>query len=203
MTTKELLTRCDLFVATDEKIASCEPFLCSKEDLNDFFAHDASKYQKRLLGKTYVFCFKENPNVILAAFTLSNDSIRITNKMPETDRDSFLDKADLNQKRLKRYPSVLIGRLGINHEYESLGFGSAVMDFIKLLFLTNNRTGCRFLIVDAYNDEQTIHFYQKNGFEFLISEETREAKYMNIGQGQLPLRTRHMFFDLLQIKIAQ
>ncbi len=200
MTIDELLTQCDLFIATDEKIASCEPFVCNNEDLNDFFANDASKYQKRLLGKTYVFCFKDNPSTILAAFTLSNDSIRITNKIPDKDLGTFLKSTELDQKRLKRYPSVLIGRLGINHKYESKGFGSAVMDFIKLLFLTKNRTGCRFIIVDAYNDEQTIHFYKKNGFEFLISDETREAKYMSIGQNRLPLRTRHMFFDLLQIK---
>lgn len=76
------------------------------------------------------------------------------------------------------------------------------MEFIKLWFLTKNRTGCRFLIVDAYNDEQTINYYKKNGFEFLIDDPNKEAKYMDIGQGSLPLRTRHMFFDLLQIKVG-
>jgi hypothetical protein len=40
------------------------------------------------------------------------------------------------------------------------------MDFIKVLFRTNNRTGCRFLIVDALNRPETLHYYEKNGFRY-------------------------------------
>ena len=32
------------------------------------------------------------------------------------------------------------------------------------LFLNNNRTGCRYVTVDAYNDPETINFYFKNDF---------------------------------------
>lgn len=199
----DLLSQCDLYVASKERLASCEPFVCSNVDLNDFFAHDASRYQEHLLGKTYIFCLKSTPNIILSAFTLSNDSIRITNKIPNSDVGVFLEKSELNQKRLKRYPSVLIGRLGVNSSYESKGYGSAIMDFIKLWFLSNNKTGCRFLIVDAYNNPRTIKYYQNNGFDYLIQDENQEAKYMGVGQGRLPLKTRLMYFDLLQIKIHQ
>lgn len=54
------------------------------------------------------------------------------------------------------------------------------MDFIKVLFRTNNRTGCRFLIVDALNRPKTLHYYEKNGFRYLIDDERLEAKYMGI-----------------------
>jgi GNAT superfamily N-acetyltransferase len=189
-----------MFIATQEKLATCEPFVCNEDDLTDFFANDATKYHEKLLGKTYIFCLKENPQVIVAAFTLSNDSIRITNKLKDEDKETFLHKTELDSKGLRRYPSVLIGRLGVNKEFENLGYGSAVISFIKMWFLSENKTGCRFIIVDAYNNERTLHFYQKNDFEFLIEDEVNEAKYMDIGRNSLPLRTRLMFFDLLQVK---
>ena len=200
MTISELISKCDMFIATQEKLATCEPFVCNEDDLTDFFANDATKYQEKLLGKTYIFCLKENPKVIVAAFTLSNDSIRITNKLMDEDKKTFLHNTELDSKGLRRYPSVLIGRLGVNKEFENQGYGSAVISFIKMWFLSENKTGCRFIIVDAYNNEHTLHFYQKNDFEFLIEDEINEAKYMDIGRNNLPLRTRLMFFDLLQVK---
>ena len=75
------------------------------------------------------------------------------------------------------------------------------MDFIKVLFRTNNRTGCRFLIVDALNRPDTLHYYEKNGFRYLIADERLEAKYIGIGVGRLPLNTRLMYFDLLKLKV--
>ena len=35
--------------------------------------------------------------------------------------------------------------------------------------LENNKTGCRFITVDAYLS--AVPFYQKNGFEFMGNEE--------------------------------
>lgn len=39
----------------------------------------------------------------------------------------------------------------------------------KLYFAINNKTGCRFLTVDAYAD--AVPFYQKNGFEPLTPDD--------------------------------
>ena len=69
----------------------------------------------------------------------------------------------------------------------------------EVLFRTNNRTGCRFLIVDP----ETLHYYEKNGLRYLIADERLEAKYMGIGVGRLPLNTRLMYFDLLKIKVNE
>jgi GNAT superfamily N-acetyltransferase len=98
---------------------------------------------------------------------------------------------------------VLIGRLGTNREFEDQGYGSAVMDFIKLWFRIGSKTECRFIIVDAYNNPRTLHYYQKNQFEFLIDEEQKEAKYMGVGVGRLPLNTRLMYFDLLNLNVGE
>lgn len=63
---------------------------------------------------------------------------------------------------MRRYPGVLIGRLGINTEFAHRGIGSELMEFIKSWFIdAGNKTGCRFLIVDAYNEEIPLGYYQK------------------------------------------
>ncbi len=197
MTYSDLLGMCDLVIADANRLAMCEPFVCENKDLNDFFAHDSVLYSKRLLGKTYLFCLKENPKIIVAAFTVSNDSIRMTSKLNEESKLLFLQQSELEEKRLRRFPAVLIGRLATNKNFAGKGIGTAVMDFIKRWFRFDNKTGCRFIIVDAYNSEATIHYYLKNGFKFLVEDERLEAKYMGIGVGRLPLNTRLMYYDLI------
>lgn len=201
MTIDQLLTECVVSSVTQERLAQCKPFSCDDSDLDEFFSKDCLINQKKLLGKTYLFCKKNNPNVIISAFSLSNDSIRLTNRITDEYKEQFLDDTELRDKTLKRFPAVLIGRLGTNKEFAGLGYGSAIMDFIKVLFRTNNRTGCRFLIVDALNRPATLHYYEKNGFKYLIDNELLEAKYVGIGISHLPLNTRLMYFDLLKINI--
>lgn len=201
MTVDQLLASCDIFQATEEKLASCKHFSCDDDDLDEFFAKDSFVYRKKLLGKTYFFCLKDSPDIIVTAFSLSNDSIRITNRLADEYKEQFLEDAELRDKTMKRFPGVLIGRFGTNIALAGKGYGSAVMDFIKTLFRVNNRTGCRFLIVDAKNKPETLHFYEKNGFKYLIEDEHLEAKYVGIGISHLPLNTRLMYFDLLEIKV--
>ena len=157
MTVEELLVRCELIRASEKKLAGCQPFSCGEDDLDEFFAKDCLVNQRRLLGKTYLFCLKEQPDTIVTAFSLSNDSIRLTNRITDEYKEHFLDDTDLRDKSLKRFPAVLIGRLGTNIRFAGQGYGTAIMDFIKVLFRTNNRTGCRFLIVDALNRHETLH----------------------------------------------
>lgn len=195
----ELFGICDLVIADANRLAMCEPFVCANQDLNDFFANDSVKYSERLLGKTYLFCLKADPKIIVAAFTVSNDSIRMTNKLNDEAKLQFLRQSELEEKRLRRFPAVLIGRLATNSKFAGKGIGTAVMDFIKRWFRFDNKTGCRFIIVDAYNSEATIHYYIKNGFKFLVEDERLEAKYMGIGVGRLPLNTRLMYYDLIGV----
>ena len=203
MTVEELLARCELVPASEKRLTFSQPFSCGESDLDEFFAKDCLINQSRLLGKTYLFCLKDQPETIVTAFSLSNDSIRLTNRITDEYKEQFLDDTDLHDKSLKRFPAVLIGRLGTNKDFAGQGYGTAIMDFIKVLFRTNNRTGCRFLIVDALNRPETLHYYEKNGFHYLIDDERLEAKYMGIGVGRLPLNTRLMYFDLLKIKVNE
>lgn len=148
MNLTELFATCSLCEFTEEIVTHCQPFSCGNADLDDFFCNDSILYSKKLLGKSYAFRFRSNENKLVAIFTLSNDSIRIDD-LPNARKQKM--KHLVEHKPLRRYPAVLIGRLGINAEFANQGYGSAVMDFIKSWFIKNNKTGCRFIMVDAYN----------------------------------------------------
>ena len=98
---------------------------------------------------------------------------------------------------MRRYPAVLIGRLGVNIRYANKGIGSELLSIIKRWFIQpDNKTGCRYLAVDSYNLEQTLNYYAKNGFCYLFSTEEQEAENSHLS---LPLKTRYMYFDLIDL----
>lgn len=174
----------------------CHKFECGNEDLDEFFNEDAIHYDTELLGKTYCWIPKENPEIILAAFTLANDSIK-THGMPNNVRNR-IQRSVSNPKRGRTYPAVLIGRLGVNKKYQGSGnhIGTQVMDFIKKWFRSeDNKTGCRFVVVDAVNEPSTIGYYIHNGFKPIYNDESVEKEFFNIEETD-SLRTRMMYFDL-------
>lgn len=103
-----------------------------------------------------------------------------------------------NSKRGINYPAVLIGRLGVSAEDRGFGLniGSQIIDFVKDWFRSSdNKTGCRFIVVDAYNNPRTLHFYEKNGFKLLYRTEQEERDFLELNDEE-SLETRFMFFDL-------
>ena len=103
------------------------------------------------------------------------------------------------QKHLRTYPAVLIGRLGVNTEYQGGDYhiGQQVISYLKSWFIEeDNKTGCRFLVVDAYNRERVLRFYECNKFKYLYTDEAQERKEHHVYDDS-PLHTRHMFLDLL------
>lgn len=84
-------------------------------------------------------------------------------------------------------PSVKIGRLAVSKHYENRGIGSEILNFIKFFFTKSNKTGCRFITVDAY--AEAVEFYKKNGFDFFTKKDVNE-------------KTRLMFYDLKPFKDA-
>ena len=87
-------------------------------------------------------------------------------------------------------PAVKLGRFAIAEAHQGKGIGTEILDYIKMLFTRDNKTGCRFIIVDAANNERTLNFYKKNGFEFLPPSPEKKNKE----------RTCLMYFDLLRFR---
>ena len=164
----------------DEKVKS---FNCGDDDLNDFLLNKAIPYRKSLLAVTYVFENIESKEVI-GYFSLANDRVSLNDFDDKTEFNRFRRNRFVNEKRMKSYPSVKICRLGINKDFHGKGIGSMLLNFIKSYFLEENKTGCRFITVDAYND--AIPFYQNNDFQYLKNEEN-------------DIVTRSLYYDLNDI----
>ena len=182
-------------------LESCNPFDCGHGDLNDFFINDSQNYSGQLLGKSYCFILDENPKEIVCAFTVSNDSIKM-NPLPNNRRKK-VNKEIPRDKQLRSYPAVLIGRLGVSDKFKRKGIGSELMDFIKFWFIdSENKTGCRFVVVDSYNEEIPLSYYRRNCFQFLLSSEEQEKEYMGFTENY-KLKTRLMYFDLIELSSQQ
>lgn len=118
----------------------------------------------------------------IAFFSLLNDSL----KREGCGRSAFDRLRKLlpgSKSKYKSYPAVKIGRLGVSNCSHDTGVGSDIILFLKYWFTHQNKTGCRFMLVDAYNNKRVLSFYEKNKFVFLTSNDEKE-------------KTRLMYFDL-------
>lgn len=170
-----------------------EKFSCGNEEIDSFFHHDAFLYENEMMSKTYSFIDRMNENRIVSMFSLSNDSIK-TNILTNSVRNR-LQRNIPNKKRKQSYPAVLIGQLGVDLSYRGLRIGHQVLEYIKK-WMTHpeNKTGCRFLVIDALNVGEILLSYEKNGFKYLYPSEADERDARNIID--VRLKSRSMYCDL-------
>lgn len=165
-----------------EKQETIESFNCGDADLNDFIINESMLYRQALLAVSYVA--EGNNGQAIGYFSLANDRISLTDFENNTEFNRFRRHRFVNEKRLKSYPAVKICRLGIDFSVKGCGIGSELLDFIKSYFVVNNKTGCRFITVDAY--AAAVPFFPKNGFAPLTVDDVDE-------------HTRLLYFDLDEV----
>lgn len=174
-------------------------FDCGRDDINDFFLNDASDYQEELFGKTYVFVPEKSPATIVAAFTVANASI-FTKRLPNA-RKKKIGYEVHQSKGMINYPAVLLGRLGVDKHFQHEHLGAQIIDFVAQWFTSeDNKSGCRHLIVDAYNEQGLIDFYERNGLKLFFSTEEQEREYRDLSDSGQELETRLMYRDLILLK---
>ncbi|WP_106827817.1 GNAT family N-acetyltransferase [Parabacteroides pacaensis] len=161
-----------------------ESFNCGDADLNDFILNESVNYRKALLAVSYVVEPKDEPGKVLAYCSLANDRISITDFENKTAFNRFRKYRFVNEKRLKSYPAAKICRLAVHSDAKGIHLGTDLMNFIKSYFVMDNKTGCRFITVDAY--ATAAPFYIKNGFIPLTREDSDSI-------------TRLLYFDLADI----
>lgn len=164
-----------------KKKETIESFDCGDADLNDFILYESPLYRKALLAVSYVVENKQQNYALSAYFSLANDKVSLNDFESKTEFNRFRKHRFVNEKRLKSYPAVKICRLGVAMQAKGLHLGSFLLDFIKSYFVIDNKTGCRFLTVDAY--AAAIPFYLKNGFIPLNEDDADSV-------------TRLLYFDL-------
>ena len=159
-------------------------FDCGDADLNDFIINEAHLYRNELIAVSYVLENKTTKDVT-AYFSLANDRVSVTDFESNSAFNRFRRKRFAHEKRLRTYPAVKICRLAVAQSMRGKAIGSFLLDFIKSYFLVDNKTGCRFVTVDAYLD--AVPFYERNDFSLLKSKDE-------------DLVTRLLFFDLASAK---
>lgn len=190
-----LAEKCSLRLLTRELIATCKPFSCGYDDLDEYFLKDSPLWADQMYGKTYCFVLKEDPKTLVCAFSLSNETIRV-DLLPNSRRKHFLKEIP-KEKRMRRYPAVLIGRLGVDVKFSGKGIGTELMQMLKFWFVEpDNKAAVRYLAVDALNNSRTLNYYEKNGFSYLFKDDEQEAVSSNM---KLPIKTRYMYFDLIDV----
>lgn len=190
-----LADKCIFKLLTREVISACKQFSCGYDDLDEYFLKDSPLWADQMYGKTYCFVLKDDPQTIVCAFSLSNETIRV-DLLPSNRKKQFL-KTVPKDKRIRRYPAVLIGRLGVDVKFANKGIGTELMQIIKFWFIEpDNKAAVRYLAVDALNNPRTMNYYEKNGFVCLFKDEGQEA---NSSKLKLPLKTRYMYFDLMEV----
>lgn len=151
--------------------------------MNDFILNEAVRYRQARLAVTYVIEVKDSDKVV-GFFSLANDRVSISDFENKTEFNRFRKKRFINEKRLKSYPAAKICRLGIDLSVKGQLLGTFILDFVKSYFVIDNKTGCRFITVDAYSN--AVPFYLKNNF-LPLSEEVDTD------------HTKLLFFDLEEI----
>lgn len=155
-------------------------FTCGDSDIDEFFHKDSIVGCDELLCVTYALVADGDA---VAFFSLSNDAI----KRRDVPRSAFERVLRIvpHTKRYSSMPAAKIGRLGVSSTQQGSGIGTIILDYLKAWFTSGNKTGCRFLVVDAYNSPEVTAFYEKNGFLFLTGDDADD-------------KTRIMYFDLIK-----
>jgi ribosomal protein S18 acetylase RimI-like enzyme len=156
-------------------------FDCEDQDLNDFLLNESKNFANQLQAVTYIL---ENDKETIAFFSLLNDKITIKDST-QAGIWAFLRSIFPFSNELMSYPAVKIGRLAVSKNHKHTGVGTSMISFLIDSFLTKNKTGCRFITVDA--DNRSLEFYEKNGFCFLTKKDKGKD-------------TRLMYLDLYPYK---
>ena len=191
--------KCVFSELTEEVLAECAAFDCGNDDLNAFFRERSVLFRRQRISRTYGFFIGEAKGELVGAFSLSNYAVRLGGL--SNNRRRVVNRNIPHAKQLSVYPGVLIGRFGIDLRYQGLGIGSELVRYVHdWLLLLDNPAGCRFMVLDAVNQPDTLAFYLRNGFDFLYQNPEEEGLRHGYLRPDRGLATRVMFRDLLDTR---
>jgi hypothetical protein len=108
-----------------------KPFDCGDPDLNEFLIQDSKNFLSGLLAVTYLY---EYGDETVSFFCVSNDKVSHDEKVQHGDKVfsnsewKTFQNAFPEGKRLRGYPAVKIGRLGVNKNFKRMKIGTDLLD---------------------------------------------------------------------------
>jgi len=154
----------------DDNVDSSQ-FKCKSQEIQDFFTEYAMVFQNKSLGVSYIVY---NNSKMVGFFTISMDSLRIR-KIKTEDQIGYA--------HIDYYPSIKIGQLCVDIDYENQGIGPFMLTVICGIGMEfSEKIGCRFLSVNTLPSAQT--WYEKHGFTPLKDQKGREklSYYLDVSK---------------------
>jgi GNAT superfamily N-acetyltransferase len=136
-----------------EKTHQRAEFRCGRAPLDDFLRMQASQYDKRNLGRTYV-AVRPGEKRVYGYYTLASGAV------------SFRNLPDEAARKLPQHPvpAILLARLAVDGSTQGQGLGFALLiDALKRCMEMAEVLGVHAVEVDAI-DQQAEMFYRKHGF---------------------------------------
>ena len=147
-------------------------FDCGDLEMNTYFRRKSKKYRRQLLVQSYHFCpieYTGTEPIVLV--DLCNDVVC---------RKILPDMEVIPEKKryLETFPAVKIARLGRNVKFRGLGASAHLFNALKMFFTRGNRTGCRFLTLDAYKER--VGLYESCGFIRTLIDDEQESQKQTV-----------------------
>ena len=178
------------FSTLGDPIRDLSAFDCGRN-----FQKDALDYQNELFSKTYLLSPRNDLDKVAAAFTVANTCL-FTRMLPNS-RKKKIGYEVRHSKGSINYPAILLGQLGVDAHFAGHRLGTQIIEFIAQWFSSQeNKSGCRYLIVEAYNEDRLLSFYAKCGLKPVFNDIEQERIYRHLDDDK-PLETRLLYRDLI------
>ena len=146
-------------------------FTSYEQDLVEFLREDALTNQQKGISVTFLFHYNNN---LVSYITLLIDRIDLKGNLRSFYKDKEITYSSL--------PALKIGRLCVDNNHLRKGLGRYMVRIAIILAkkIMNNIAGCRFLTVDAKNNDSVLRFYKKCGFKILRNNKNTISLYADL-----------------------
>lgn len=128
-------------------------FSCGRYNIDNIFKNFTSVLYREQKATTNLFYID---NTLVGFCTLLADRI---SRSPTT-------KVFLGGDYPHYYPAVQLYCLGVQKEYQHMGIGGYILDWvISSVYEMRKRIGVCFIVLEALNDSNLIRFYENKGFQ--------------------------------------
>jgi GNAT superfamily N-acetyltransferase len=162
------LSKAEAVRLSEENSNLVKDFDCGDDELNEFLGENAIEHAKSKIAVTYLFLHEGE---MLGFFSVSMSAIK--------PHDDILRIFRERGKEYTQFPSVLIGRLGVNKRIHGQHVGTELIKVaLGLASRISDMIACRFIVVDSYH--QKVGFYEKNGFRMISKSEKTSKLYLDL-----------------------